>query len=358
MPTGDNAQIADISRSIYVLYQSSEKYAPMLGVSVTSLFENNQDVEYLKVFLLVHDMQEESKNKFTKLADAYHREIEFLDMKQSDEYLGNMNIPKWVGSYAPYYKLFAINLLPHYVDRILFIDSDTFVMPGLAEINKIDLPDHALGMVRMPGNKIYMRKLGILKSYSGGVILFNVQNWKKFNCEEIILHNIRIPKPLLAADETLILVSLPQYIAMIPLKFNVDSTFAFYGLTYRWRIFQGTKESPFSEEEAQDAINNPIVAHCAYDVFDRPWEKNGFNPFLNPFKEKWDYFRSMSPWPDFETEKHYSIKRKIMITMCKILPRALFAFIYEIELNRYTYANIRAFEKKVAHSRRLKERGH
>lgn len=303
---------------MYILYQSDENYVPIMGISITSLFENNQDIEYLKVFIAEYKIKDESKDKLIKLAERYNREIEFLDMTNFDAYLESMGLPKWRGAYSACYKLFLTQYFPDYVDRILYIDCDTIIMPGVIDANSIDLPDHAIAMVRSENKKEYLKKSGAGDYYyNTGVILFNIQNWKRFNCENIILEKAKTPQPLLYPDQDLIVISIPQYIQKLPFRFNVESGIIYGGVRYYWKNSNGTKEHIYSLDEIRDAAKYPTIGHCISGFYGRPWEKGNFNPY----KQKWDRYRGMSPWPEFETEWKRSKKYKTYCDMCQILPR-------------------------------------
>lgn len=43
--------------------QSSDFYAPFVGVTLTSLFENNKEMNSIKVYLLTKDMSKKNKRR-------------------------------------------------------------------------------------------------------------------------------------------------------------------------------------------------------------------------------------------------------------------------------------------------------
>ena len=54
-----------------ILYGCDETYAPYTGVSMTSLFENNRDVEEITVYLAAMGFSQESLGRFALLAEEY-----------------------------------------------------------------------------------------------------------------------------------------------------------------------------------------------------------------------------------------------------------------------------------------------
>ena len=68
-----------MSDTLNILVQSSNYYAPMAGVMLTSLFENNQNITNINVYLLTSDMSQKNRDRFLALAEQYHRIVRFLD---------------------------------------------------------------------------------------------------------------------------------------------------------------------------------------------------------------------------------------------------------------------------------------
>ena len=54
-----------------VVYHSSDSFAVVTGVSITSLFENNKSADTINVWLIEHDITQENKNNLIKIANKY-----------------------------------------------------------------------------------------------------------------------------------------------------------------------------------------------------------------------------------------------------------------------------------------------
>ena len=52
-----------------VVYHSSDSFAVVTGVSITSLFENNKSADTINVWLIEHDITQENKNNLIKIAN-------------------------------------------------------------------------------------------------------------------------------------------------------------------------------------------------------------------------------------------------------------------------------------------------
>ena len=84
---------------MYIAYITSDEYAPYAGISLTSIFENNKNVEYIKVFICCYDLSEKNKSKFIETSIRYEREIEFIYINDFIEDLENKyNIKRFNGS--------------------------------------------------------------------------------------------------------------------------------------------------------------------------------------------------------------------------------------------------------------------
>ena len=62
-----------------IVYSSSDSYAELCGISLVSLFENNKEVEKIKVYIINNGIKENNINKLLKVAEKYEREMLFVN---------------------------------------------------------------------------------------------------------------------------------------------------------------------------------------------------------------------------------------------------------------------------------------
>ncbi len=116
-----------------ILYSSSDSYAEICGISMTSLFENNKDVAELTVYLVDNDISMKNKKKLINTAEKYRRELVFISkidlrkLANTDIYEGRWNI-------GTFFRLYAASLLPETVDRVINIDCDTIIRHSLEDV--------------------------------------------------------------------------------------------------------------------------------------------------------------------------------------------------------------------------------
>ena len=61
------------SSVVHIVYAADDKFAEILGVSLVSLYENNQDMEKIIVYILDSGIVEEKKQKLLAICRNYRR---------------------------------------------------------------------------------------------------------------------------------------------------------------------------------------------------------------------------------------------------------------------------------------------
>ena len=151
-------------------------------ISMISFFENNPDYEPEEVFFLDYGIHPANKGKLDGIAARYGRRITYLNAKAVTDVVKREypNLKGWHGSMAPNAKPFVEQIIPDYVERLLFIDADTVVAGSVAELKTIDMSGKALGVVpvNLGGELIRKGKLKLVNGsriyFNSGVLLFNL----------------------------------------------------------------------------------------------------------------------------------------------------------------------------------------
>ena len=176
-----------------VLYEFSDLYAPYAGISIYSLMKNNQFMDDIVFYVLDDGIQENNKDKLKKIINRFNRKLVYIDTADIEKMLYNYNVPKYKGSYATYYKLFAMKYLPSDVQTILYLDSDTIVTDELSFLAELNLKDAPCAMVLDPIYDKYKDILGIGRNsyyFNCGMGVFNVAIWRDC-CEPEILNLLK-----------------------------------------------------------------------------------------------------------------------------------------------------------------------
>lgn len=318
-------------QTVNVLYLSDNNYIVYLGVSITSLFINNKSIQALAVYVIDDNIAADNKEILNSIAQKYERNIIFLDMSEGIEKLKELGVPLYKGSFTTYLKLFAFALLPNTVHRILFIDTDSIVAGDISGIGCIDMAGKPVSAVMdnlcAPDKKC----LGFSLEepwFNMGVMLVDVDLWKKMDCEQMIIEEMKKRCAYVAADQNLLNISLYKQISILDPAFNVTQHFQIYSYKHFMRVFP--QKDFYSEDVMKHAREYPIICHFERFIGEYPWHKNNVTFYSDLF----DQYLSMTPWKDYEKKPaDVSIVLKIEKVIYKLLPHNLFLFIYAAAVN-------------------------
>jgi UDP-glucose:(galactosyl)LPS alpha-1,2-glucosyltransferase len=196
-------------------------------------------------------------------------ELYFIDIKNAYEKAYEV---RGISSGA-YLRLELPRLLPK-VDKILYLDIDTFVRGGLESLWQIEMKDYLLAGVKAAVNitdkwewnsdRPYW---GMLKDMKGkyvnsGVLLMNLAKMRerRMECQWNELAKIR----MYYQDQDILNITCQGAIYHLPPEYN---RFAYFpDEEYR----QFVEEGMYTQEECEKAIHRPTIIHYAGD---KPWKR-------------------------------------------------------------------------------------
>lgn len=287
-----------MEEKVNILYQASDFYAPMAGISILSLLENNKHLKEICIYILTDDISEENKEKLNSIIKKFHREVRYINAKQADKLLEKEGVSKHNGSYAPFYKLFINEFVSEGGDKLIYIDADTLVLGSIQGLLEFELGDKPYAIVKVPMYREYYEMIGITKQSdcypNTGVMVFSRKNWKKNKCIERLLKYLKESKSnaFRAADQDIISIVFDETIGILPPEYNVGASWYFLGIEKFKRIHDATEENFYTDLELKKAMDSPIICHCLGGMYGRPWEEGNFSPF----KELWMKYKEKSPW--------------------------------------------------------------
>ena len=304
-------------RELNIIYQSSEEYSFMIGVSVSSLIANaSPDIKY-SVYIFQSDYTDETKEKFRnigKINKNINYYVEFVDVSDWDEYLQKLNVKPHRDSYATYYKLFFDRFFKDKeIDRLLFIDADSLVLGDLHELLDFDFcgTPFAMNWTEKQYERYHPRGI---RTCIPAVILFNIPVWRKMRCEERIVRHINeIGAIYGSADQGILNVEFSGDYIQLPLRYNVYSFALHFNRKNQYRFHDA---DILTKAEIEDAIDNPQIIHYARSFLYRPCEKDS----IFPNKELWWSYCNESPWKgmkEYEEGREIEFPAKIFRLMYK-----------------------------------------
>lgn len=310
-----------------VLYQTDDGYAVFCGVSLYSLLANNTHIDDISIWIIDDHISSENKQKMKGVAEEFGRSLHFLDLQFAVEMLETIGAPKYRGSYSPYLRLFALEVLPETVERVFYLDADTAVVGSLDELVDFNLKECILGAVKdgLSRHKATMLGYDTASAWiNSGVLLVDTRKWRDFHALDKMLNELAANKGYTSPDQDLINIILRGRIEPLHPKYNFTPHFMAY--SYGSFVNAFPQEGFYSETEIEEAKNNPTVYHFERFIGTYAWEKNS----LNPCSLKFDEYLKMSPWKDYEKKNpvHITLTTRIEKTLFRILPRDIFILLF------------------------------
>lgn len=283
-------------KPLYVCYASSDYYARETGISMLSFLDNNSDYEPRELFILDYGILPHNKEKLNCIASDYGKRIEYIAAKPILEKIqSDFGMDNFRGSLATYSRAFIDKIMPEYVERLLYIDSDTVVVGSVTELKNFNMGDAVMAGCFAEGFT-HRIQTGNIKLYSGnqiyitcGVVLFNLDNWRRNDCFHMISSVLQKKKRYPCADQTLINNAIPEHLLKrLPRKYNY--TFHIYNQKQEphWMAIGNVN----TNSEIKDAIETPIVIHYLGSPINRPW----YDGCISRRAEAYYRYKRQSPW--------------------------------------------------------------
>ncbi|MBR2210295.1 MAG: glycosyltransferase family 8 protein [Bacteroidales bacterium] len=282
---------------IAIVCATDDNYAPYCGIMLTSVLENNKDREVSAYILIDKPLQEIQQKRFKQLSDKYSARIEFVMVDKSffekfpikgDE----KNVKHW--SIVTYYRLYAEELLPKDVDKVLYLDCDIIVNRPIGGLFDMDWEEYAVGAVpdMCTEWQEYYDRLGYDRSkgyFNAGVLFMNLEYWRTHGigqkCVDFLANNY---DRIFNNDQDVLNVITKDCKRNLPVSYN-------YQMQLRMPYFFNT----FGEGMKKDVVetNSPHIIHYAAEL--KPWMTKYY---FYPFNEEWHKFKKLSPWRDIRDQ--------------------------------------------------------
>lgn len=275
-----------------ILYASNDGFARHLGTSMCSLFDKNQDMKDITVYVLSLGLSEESRGKLKVIADCYHRRLEILEL---GDVRGKFDFEVDTGGYdiSIMGRLFMGEMLPKTVERVLYLDCDTVVVRSLKKLWKEDLGGAVFGAVMEP--TIYetvKESIGLSKEdgyYNSGMLLVDLVRWREEHVQEKLLAFLKEKGgALFASDQDLLNGALKGQIHTLMPEWNFFPNYRYF--SYKTLMEHSPSYGAVSKKEFQKAKKHPAVIHFMGD--ERPWIRGN----RNHYRLAYEKYLAMTPW--------------------------------------------------------------
>lgn len=308
----------------HIVYASDNGFAEVLGVSLTSLYENSKDAEDIVVYVLDSGISKENREKLSSLSGKYGRSgIKFISARDISKIL-SMNVNTDRGSLSQYARLFVSSDLPKELERVLYLDCDIIINKSISELWQIDMKGKTIAALKDAFSKQYRKNIDLQPHdimFNSGVMLIDLDRWKEQQVEKRLLKFIKKRGGRIQqGDQGALNAVLSKDTLCLHPRFN--SVTIFYDFTYPELLTYRKPVDYYSPKEVKEAVEDPVLIHFTTSFLSkRPWYEGCGHKYCG----QWLKYKALSPWSDTPLwpAKKESGLRGMYIKLCKKIPRKL-----------------------------------
>lgn len=254
----------------------SEVFGRPLGVSLTSILENNKDSKF-NIHIFYETLPDKDIQRLKKTVDKYQQVMYFHKAKNFREMFKNVKYDSKIWQ-ATYFRLVAVADMPSFVKNLLWLDSDICCCGDLSEIFNIEMKDFPIAAVShaeqkgIVDNSIKRLSLKGKKYFNAGIIYFDLVNWNNLDLSSKTFEMIANPRSEWEIYDQDMFNSL------------IDGNYYELDYVYNFQRLGGCskyKEFPIDIK----------IFH--YIGMEKPWYK-----YKSEFQEQWLYYSELSFWCD------------------------------------------------------------
>ncbi|HJC08849.1 MAG TPA: glycosyltransferase family 8 protein [Candidatus Gemmiger stercorigallinarum] len=319
-----------------VLYGCDDNYAPHAGISMTSLLENNRDIDELTVYFAAQDLSQQNLDRLCALARQYGRRIVFLDTCRARQAMDQYPCRGWNGSLATWLRFFVLDQIPVDVDRLLWLDADTIVTGSLKPLCSLSLDGWAAACACDAICYRERYRLGFSSQdayYNAGVILFHLAYWRQQSLLDSLFR--RLPERIDSYrlnDQDMLNDMLFGRIQKLPPAYNLQGTHLAYDTQAYFSVYPWQPSAYYTPAQIDAARAAPVVVHFFRFLGDYPWQA-GDN--LHPARTLYQSWKEKSLWADVPAaparrEAVFAVEKLLY----RLLPQTAFLRLFSAVTNR------------------------
>lgn len=297
-----------MNNAINIVLASDDNYAQHIAVVIASIMTKTKDA--VNFFVISDNISNDKVEKLKKTAAIFSADIEFIN--PSVENFANVYLSGHV-SRAAYFRLALAEFLPKNVEKAIYLDVDLIVYDNIQKLWKYDLQDLPLGAVSdygiMASERLCRQKKEVIglpigeKYFNSGVLLINLNEWRRCNYTKQILEIINENRFPHHDQDALNKVFMYKW-KELDLRWNIIPPV--YNLFFKVLI-----NSEFRKTSIK-AKRSPGIIHYAGRY--KPWEfdiHKGFNDMYYEYLKQTPFANVLMPQPS-KNMKGKSIFRQML----------------------------------------------
>lgn len=305
-------------------------YAMPLAVTVYSVLANLSRNCHLKLFVLDDGIRQENKRRLAASVNASKITIHWIQpsVKQIQQIYdrSSSSYPK-----SAYLRLLLPNIIPHDVQKIIYLDTDIVVTGDLAELWDFEIGDQALLAVQDPVHRFVSRTKHLKhlnlpalevtpehKYLNSGVLVMNLEKWRSEKLSDRIMSFMMQHSELQFPDQDGISIVLAGQWGELEPRWNQ---------VHVLHDFSSWHASPYSQDLFHTALHHPCVIH--FTSRPKPWMPG----CTHPKKDVFLHYMQMTAWADWKNTRWNYIEQLLRRSVRR-LARKIKSFYKDIKFTR------------------------
>lgn len=303
-----------------VLYASDNNYADIMGISIFSLLENNQDMDDIRIYIINDNISEDNCKKIENIFETYGRKMPIWKKVKGINEALQMEVYEDRFSQVQFARLFLEEIIDEEDDRILYLDCDTIINDTLEELWSMPLEGKIGAVLADAFSPLYRKNIGLEKNdlmFNSGVMLIDMVKWR----EECVGHQlrafIRAHKGIVQqGDQGVLNAVLSKKVCTFSPRYNFLTNYSAF--SYKDMMVYRKPVNIYSKQEIESAKAEPCIIHYTSSfMVARPWE----NGMEHPYKKLWMDYKDKTPWNEkIEKEKRMKKWKMVYVRLSEKMP--------------------------------------
>lgn len=273
-----------MGKILHVAFGTDSNYIMQCGVAITSLCENNKDLNLvIHVLCMCKENEFSTFNILAECCTKYQVKVDLI--RVTEEHFTGMPELTYI-SKATYLRLLLPQVLKDEIGQVLYLDSDLVILGDLHYFtdNPLSANEACAAAIDVNGQSIkHHNRIGIPIGelyHNAGVLYMNLTYWRAHSVSAQALEDIRRHQ-YPHQDQDAINALLYDKIRTIPYEYNLQTSHFLYPPHMQ-------ELDTKYHQQLKEAMAKPVIIH--YASYRKPWQKEC------PLQEYWLNYKKISLW--------------------------------------------------------------
>ncbi len=282
-----------------IIFSSDDNYAPLLGVAIYSLLENNKSYKgKINIYILDRNISKINKERMNSVASPYESKIYFINTEEIHKKLCEY-INLEVRSMATWYRIFLPTLLSTSIKKVIYMDCDSYINASIIDLWNVNLDGYDIAGVLDTISHENKAAIGLNHNdayFNAGLLVINLEKWREDNLQQKMIDFIVEKEGKVTYHDQGTINAVCTHKKVIHPKFNAMTPFFVLNASQLKKYH--SIDNYYTNEEISTAKNNPVFCHLTPYLVDRPWARGNFHPL----KKAYNNLVNNTPWKGLITD--------------------------------------------------------